>query len=555
MAIWHKYPYTDIHDLNLDWIIRVVKEMKEKFDSIDFDYIFNTLTELNNITAQHTTEIAGLNDAISNINSQILDLANDLESQSGDIEALQDRVNGIGTQITQITQNITTMQGDIRDMKDDIAELQSGSSGTQGEIDGIRDDVDALDVRVTGLEDATYGTVTANPSNIFYSADMRNLDGVDFEIVKISGDFEDDDIYINDTTNMLTFYHDETSNTCKLVLKNILTDIDEYIDIDNVIINLGFLLDRQGGYHYTSFSNGLTISQLLSGYSGNDYFKTIKMVRNTNGDFDLEIQQYPQSFYLRITLKHMFVSLGQTPMTQALVKDFIGTPTQNLVGIIKKNSASQNQIDNLALRVGDIETHMVDDNEFNISQTAQDQRITANRTSIVALNDLIESIDDRTETVTYNNINDVFSGISSQINVLAFSLKVTGKIAHMYAILTNIPFDVQHFNQILLGTVRPAVREFIRPSEQIFSSTQIAYKSRWNGSDWVSEERYGPQEVIWGDRRNLLCVLSPDVGEPMNLIRNISTEKFDPNTFWMAVDDYVDTACNSAIIDMTWNVV
>ena len=544
MALWHKYPYTDIHDLNLDWILKVVKEMKDKFDSIDFDYIFNTLTELNNLTAQHTTQIAGLQSSIDSIGQQILGLAQDIEAQGDDIEDLQSRVDGIGTQITQITNNITMMQGDIRDMKDDIAELQQGSSGTQGDIDGLKDDVDALDVRVTGLEDATYGTVTANPANIFYSTDMRNLDGVDFEIVKISGDFEDDDIYINETTNMLTFYHDETSNTCKLVLKNILTDIDDYIDIDNVIINLGFLIDRQGGYHYTSFSNGLTISQLLGGYSGNDYFKTIKMVRNSNGDFDLEVQQYPQSFYLRLTLKHMFVSLGQTPMTQALVKDFIGNPTQNLVGIIKKNSPNyDSQIAALQSSVTALDNNKVNNSTFNETTNTL---INAVNGAINVANTALHN----SEYDIWDQIEDIFTDLPEGIEVEYFSLVKQGATVTLSTMIKNIPFS-SSYSDIKLGTFRPAVRDAIFPKANTLFANQIAFEAEHIGDYWEGQgHKYGPREYTNNCKLLNVFVTGEYTFNPYQ--PGIQSSELDTYSMYLDVNDFSDTRCNSAIINVTW---
>lgn len=546
MALWHKYPYTDIHDLNLDWILKVVKEMKEKFDSIDFDYIFNTLTELNNVTAQHTTQIAGLQSSINSIGQQLIDLAHDIEEQGDDIEDLQGRVDGIGTQITQITNNITTMQGDIRDMKDDIAELQQGSSGTQEEIDDIKDDVDALDTRVTGLEHATYGTVTANPANIFYSADMRKLDGVDFEIAKISGDFDVDDIYIDSNTHMLTFYHNETSNTCKLVLKNILTDIDEYIDIDNVIINLGFLLDRQGGYHYTSFSNGLTISQLLGGYSGNDYFKTIKMVRNSNGDFDLEIQQYPQSFYLRITLKHMFVSLGQTPMTQALVKDFIGNPTQNLVGIIKKNAPNYDtQIAALNASVTDLSNNKVDNTTFVTEANALTDAV---NTAITTAAEAKTIAEDKYEL--WNHIEDIFSDLPAGIQVECFSLVKQGATVSLYTIIKNIPFS-SNYSDIKLGVFRPAVRDKLFPMANTFFANQIAFESEYINGYWQGlGHKLGPREYT--NNCKLLNVVVTGEYDSNYFRPGIQSEQLDPYSIYLDVDDLSDTRCNSAMINITW---
>lgn len=544
MALWHKYPYTDIHDLNLDWILKVVKEMKEKFDSIDFDYILNTLTELNNVTAQHTTQIAGLQSAIDGIGQQLLDLAQDIEEQGDDIEDLQSRIDGIGTQITQITNKITTMQGDIRDMKDDIAELQQGSSGTQGEIDGIKDDVDALDVRVTGLEGATYGTVTANPANIFYSADMRKLDGVDFEIAKISGDFDVDDIYIDSNTHMLTFYHNETSNTCKLVLKNILTDFDEYIDIDNVIINLGFLLDRQGGYHYTSFSNGLTISQLLGGYSGNDYFKTIKLVRNSNGDFDLEIQQYPQSFYLRITLKHMFISLGQTPMTQALVKDFIGNPTQNLVGIIKKNAPNyDSQINALNASVT-----ALDNNKVNIS-TFNDTTTTLTNAVNGAIN-VANTAMHNSEYTIWEHIEDVLTDLPEGIVVEYFSLVKQGATVTLSTMIKNIPFS-NNYSDIKLGTFRPAVRDQLFPKANTLFANQIAFEAEHIGDYWEGQgHKLGPREYTNNCKLLNMFVTGEYTFNPYQ--PGIPASALDTYSIYLDVNDFSDTRCNSAIINVTW---
>ena len=542
MALWHKYPYTDIHDLNLDWILKVVKEMKEKFDSIDFDYIFNTLTELNNVTAQHTTQIAGLQSSINSIGQQLLDLAHDIEEQGDDIEDLQGRVDGIGTQITQITNNITTIQGDIRDMKDDIAELQQGSSGTQGEIEGIKDDVDALDTRVTGLEGATFGTVTANPTNIFYSSDMRNLDGVDYEIVKLSGDLDRDDIYIED--GLLKFYHSESYNPCKLVLKNVLTDFDEYIDIDDVIVNIGFLLDRQGGYHYYSISNGMTISQLLNGYNGNEYFRTIQLVRNTNGDFDLEIRQYPQDFYLRITLKHIFISLGQTRMTPTLIKDFIGTPTQNLVGIIKKNAPNYDtQIAALNASVTALDNNKVSNSAFNDTVSTLTNAVNG---AINVANTAMHN----SEYTIWEHIEDVLTDLPEGIVVEYFSLVKQGATVTLSTMIKNIPFS-NNYSDIKLGTFRPAVRDQLFPKANTLFADQIAFEAEHIGDYWEGQgHKLGPREYTNNCKLLNMFVTGEYTFNPYQ--PGIPASALDTYSIYLDVNDFSDTRCNSAIINATW---
>ena len=33
MPIWEQFPYTNIHELNLDWIIKKVKELDDQFNA------------------------------------------------------------------------------------------------------------------------------------------------------------------------------------------------------------------------------------------------------------------------------------------------------------------------------------------------------------------------------------------------------------------------------------------------------------------------------------------------------------------------------------------
>lgn len=42
---WNKYPYSNIHDLNLDWLIKKMKELLEHVDNID-QYIIDNLSKI-----------------------------------------------------------------------------------------------------------------------------------------------------------------------------------------------------------------------------------------------------------------------------------------------------------------------------------------------------------------------------------------------------------------------------------------------------------------------------------------------------------------------------
>lgn len=436
---------------------------------VEVDALKEAVERLNNIVNQfdaritaNEQNIAALQDTVNNINSSI-------DTINTTIENISSQVNDNTTNISYITNNMNTINSTISSMQDAIEELSQEAGG----IPEIQGDIDALDTRVSNLEDATFGTVTANPMNINYSYDMRNLDAVDYEIVKISGDFETNDITVN-ANGKLEFYHGDTYNTCKLVLKNVFSDYDNYIDIDTEVVNFGFLLLRTNSYTYYSFSNGMTISQLLTGYSGNEYFKTIKLVRNNNGCFDLEIQQYPQTYYLRITLEFFFISLGQTPMTATMVKDFIGAPSQNLLGIIKKNSKNYDSAIDAINGTLDAMGQQVTNNGIAISNETSNRisadnnlsdRITRTRADLEDVATELQTIE---EVRTWYNFNDVFENSNFPPNAAIhyFKCHKVGKVVTMEVagrgFTTNNDF---RFGTFYLGNIREGLKSILGPKD------------------------------------------------------------------------------------------
>lgn len=46
MGMFDKYPYTDFHELNLDWLIKTVRDMEYKIDDGLKDYIREAIDRL-----------------------------------------------------------------------------------------------------------------------------------------------------------------------------------------------------------------------------------------------------------------------------------------------------------------------------------------------------------------------------------------------------------------------------------------------------------------------------------------------------------------------------
>ena len=152
MLFGYKYPYTDLHDLNLDWIIRVVKDVtKEVDDFVAFNKVTfrgtwdgspypawtvvddgsgNGFLSLQPVPANvpltdtaYWQQVASYSTIYSAFNSRITALeANDL-IQDGDITSL-------GGRMTTAEGNITTLQGNVTTLQTTVGGLTTTSNQT-----------------------------------------------------------------------------------------------------------------------------------------------------------------------------------------------------------------------------------------------------------------------------------------------------------------------------------------------------------------------------------------------------------------------------------------
>ena len=310
MAIFHEYPYTNFHDLNLDWIIKIVKELKAIVDQIDVDAINAHFATIDGLLATHSQEIAALQASSSAAADAISSLQTLVSGIEVDIAQIHSQIDGV---IDQIAAAVTQLTGDV--------------DALERELDTYRT---ATDSRLSQLEDAAFGQLVLSPLPFNFLMDMRNALSKGVTIVQDDSSQGSNSIQwvtggsqtnaattkenLTGTFQIPRFY--KTGNQCHLVIPSVFP----YRYKMSVDENVYFYAQRYMGA--TSTNTGIayipvtTMGALLA-EGGVQNSSTLQhgplldlelVVNQTSGDYDLYIYNGRNGLYSNIN-DFMFTSL------------------------------------------------------------------------------------------------------------------------------------------------------------------------------------------------------------------------------------------------------
>ena len=89
---FHKFPYSNFHELNLDWILNKIKEIEEQIKNIDFDVDIST------------------DPIIIEIQQNIQQLQTAIEQTNQNVQSLQQGVANLGQQIHTLTNRVSALE-------------------------------------------------------------------------------------------------------------------------------------------------------------------------------------------------------------------------------------------------------------------------------------------------------------------------------------------------------------------------------------------------------------------------------------------------------------
>lgn len=132
LPLW-KYPYTDFHDINLDWIIERIQEMYSIIDQKIADAVNPIITSVNALTTRVdnidtlisglTTRMNTAEENITSINNSISTIEDNIEALTIDVESNTADITNLNEEVNSITTTVSTHTTEIADIYEKIAEI------------------------------------------------------------------------------------------------------------------------------------------------------------------------------------------------------------------------------------------------------------------------------------------------------------------------------------------------------------------------------------------------------------------------------------------------
>lgn len=108
---FHKFPYSNFHELNLDWILNKLKEIEEQIKNIDIDVDISTdpiIIELQQNVQTLTQTLQQTNQNVQTVLNRVIAVETRLSALEDRVAALEARPEGVSiNEISSLTELAT----------------------------------------------------------------------------------------------------------------------------------------------------------------------------------------------------------------------------------------------------------------------------------------------------------------------------------------------------------------------------------------------------------------------------------------------------------------
>lgn len=165
LPFFHKYPYTNFEQLNLDWLMEHVGAFDDRLNQVEA-----TVTDLNTRVDSVESDVSALQERMTDAEGDILSLGGRVTTNENDISDLKGRMTDAESDISDIKPRLTTAEGDIDALDDRL-------TGDESTINGIRSDLNDLDREVDNIP-----IVTANPGGSGSNLNTISIGGTTYTV-------------------------------------------------------------------------------------------------------------------------------------------------------------------------------------------------------------------------------------------------------------------------------------------------------------------------------------------------------------------------------------
>lgn len=165
LPFFHKYPYTNFEQLNLDWLMEHVGAFDDRLNQVEA-----TVTDLNSRVDSVESDVSALQERMTDAEGDILSLNGRVTTNENDISDLKGRMDDVESDIADIKPRLTTAEGNISSLDDRITSDEST-------INGIRSDLNALDTEVDAIP-----IVSANPGGSGSTLNTISIGGTVYSV-------------------------------------------------------------------------------------------------------------------------------------------------------------------------------------------------------------------------------------------------------------------------------------------------------------------------------------------------------------------------------------